>query len=66
MGIGWLWDINHILSEKSTLGLFLKAIFGYNGNPALVEVIAYVVYLAFALGSYFRPAKVKQARIAGV
>ncbi len=50
-----IWDINHILPEKSTFGLFLKAIFGYNGNPALVEVIAYVVFLALALGFYFRP-----------
>jgi len=48
-----LWDINHILSEKSTFGLFLKAILGYNGNPALVEVIAYFCYLGFALGGYF-------------
>lgn len=50
-----IWNINHILPEKSTFGLFLKAIFGYNGNPALVEVVAYVVYLALALGFYFRP-----------
>ncbi len=55
-----VWDINHILSEKSTFGLFLKAILGYNGNPALVEVAAYVVYLALALGFYFRPPKVEE------
>ncbi|MEE8420220.1 MAG: FTR1 family protein, partial [Dehalococcoidales bacterium] len=50
-----LWDINHILPEKSTFGRFLTAITGYNGNPSLVEVVAYVVYLAAALGLYFRP-----------
>jgi high-affinity iron transporter len=50
-----VWDINHILSEKSTFGLFLKAILGYNGNPSLVEVVAYPVYLALVLGFYFRP-----------
>ncbi len=55
-----VWDINHILSEKSTLGLFLKAILGYNGNPSLVEVIAYPVYLALALGFYFRPLTVEK------
>jgi high-affinity iron transporter len=55
-----VWDINHILSEKSTFGLFLKAIVGYNGNPSLVEVIAYPIYLALVLGFYFRPFKVKQ------
>ncbi len=55
-----VWDINHILPEKSTFGLFLKAILGYNGNPSLVEVIAYSVYLVLALGSYFRPIKVSK------
>ncbi len=57
-----VWDINHILSEKSTFGLFLKAILGYNGNPSLVEVIAYPVYLAVVLWFYFRPiVKVKES-----
>jgi high-affinity iron transporter len=40
-----VWDINHILDENGTLGLFLKAILGYNGNPSLLEVVSYVVYL---------------------
>jgi len=50
-----VWDINHILPEKSTFGRFLTAIAGYNGNPSLVEVVAYFGYLALALGFYFRP-----------
>jgi high-affinity iron transporter len=50
-----VWDINHILPEKSTFGRFLTAIVGYNGNPSLVEVTAYFVYLVSALGVYFRP-----------
>ncbi len=53
-----VWDINHILPEKSTVGRFLTAITGYNGNPSLVEVVAYFVYLVAALGFYFRPATV--------
>ncbi|HEY82114.1 MAG TPA: hypothetical protein G4O01_02350 [Dehalococcoidia bacterium] len=52
-----VWDINHILPEKSGVGRFLTAIAGYNGNPSLVEVVAYFVYLALALGFYFRPAE---------
>jgi len=40
-----LWDINPILSDKSEIGLLLKALFGYNGNPTLTEVLAYVTYL---------------------
>lgn len=50
--LGWIppviehvWDINHILNEKQGFGSFLKALFGYNGNPSLVEVIAYASYL---------------------
>lgn len=39
-----VWDVNHILDEKSTVGLLLKALFGYNGNPSLTEVISYVMY----------------------
>jgi high-affinity iron transporter len=48
---GWIpsiidpvWDINHILSDKSEIGGILKALFGYNGNPALMEVLAYLSY----------------------
>ncbi|MFN2235115.1 MAG: FTR1 family protein [Anaerolineales bacterium] len=44
-GIEQVWDTNPVLDEDSTLGLILKTLFGYNGNPALVEVIAYSSYL---------------------
>ncbi|MGD2156405.1 MAG: FTR1 family protein [Anaerolineales bacterium] len=51
--VGWIppiiehvWNINPILDENSTIGMLLKALFGYNGNPSLSEVIAYVVYAA--------------------
>ncbi len=50
--LGWLpgmispvWNINHLLNEKEGLGTFLKSLFGYNGNPSLLEVLAYVTYL---------------------
>ena len=39
-----VWDINPILDENSTFGALLKALFGYNGNPSLSEVLAYFVY----------------------
>lgn len=41
-----LWDINPVLNESSTFGELLKSLFGYRGNPALTEVIAYAGYLA--------------------
>jgi high-affinity iron transporter len=39
-----VWDVNHVLDESSGLGIFLKALFGYNGNPSLLEVLTYVGY----------------------
>jgi len=43
-----IYDVNSILDEKGTLGNFLKGLFGYNGNPALLETIAYGLYLLIA------------------
>lgn len=39
-----VWDINLVLDEKSTFGSILIALFGYNGNPSLTEVLAYGFY----------------------
>jgi high-affinity iron transporter len=48
---GWIpaivehvWDVNNLLDENSTVGVLLKALFGYNGNPSLSEALAYLVY----------------------
>ena len=41
-----VWDVNPILDEGSVAGQLLKALFGYNGNPSLLEALAYVAYLA--------------------
>jgi high-affinity iron transporter len=49
-----VWDINGILSDKSQMGLLLKALVGYNGNPSLTEVAAYLVYLAVIISLVFR------------
>lgn len=43
-----VWNLNPVLDETSTLGLFLKALFGYNGNPSLLEVLGYAGYLITA------------------
>lgn len=45
-----VWDINHILDEKSTVGELLKTLVGYNGNPSLTEVISYALYFVFLWG----------------
>jgi len=50
-----VWDINHILDENGSMGTFLKALFGYNGNPSLIEVFSYGLYLfAISLVSWLR------------
>ncbi|MBW6470794.1 MAG: FTR1 family protein [Methanosarcinaceae archaeon] len=46
-----VWDMNHLLDENGTVGSLLKSLFGYNGNPSLLEVFAYVgYYVAVGLG----------------
>lgn len=42
-----VWDINGFLPESSIFGNFLSAVFGYNGNPSLLEVIVYIGYISF-------------------
>ena len=39
-----VWNVNPILDENTTLGSMLMALFGYNGNPSLTEVLAYFAY----------------------
>jgi high-affinity iron transporter len=39
-----VWDINPILDESSGVGTLLKSLFGYNGNPSLIEVVSYLAF----------------------
>ncbi len=52
-----VWNINPpllpdgsypLLHDKGAIGGLAKALFGYNGNPSALEVVAYVAYLAIA------------------
>lgn len=52
-----VWDINGILSDKSEAGLLLKALVGYNGNPSLTEVAAYIAYLVILVAIVFTQRK---------
>ena len=59
--VGWippiiehLWDTNPILDEKSGVGEILKALLGYNGNPSLSEVAAYLSYWGIVLLALWR------------
>ena len=46
-----VWDTNTFLNEDSIFGKLLKSLFGYNGDPSLTEVIAYLGYfIAISIG----------------
>ena len=58
MGSQQAWDVNPVvlvegeyplLHEKGTVGEMLKHVFGWNGNPSVLEVLSYAVYLLFVL-----------------
>jgi high-affinity iron transporter len=44
------FDINHIVYEKGVFGSFLKGLFGYNGNPSVLEFSIWILYLVGMLG----------------
>lgn len=52
-----LWDTNAVLDETSVAGQMLKTLFGYNGNPSLSEVLAYLTYFV-VLFAATRPRRV--------
>ena len=60
-----VWNINHIISDKSEVGLILKALFGYNGNPSLTEVLAYLSYF-IVLGTILLRNQRKQVKTKAV
>jgi high-affinity iron transporter len=53
---GWLpalvdpvWDLNPLLPERSIPGSLLRGLFGYNGDPSLLEMLGYAAYAAAAV-----------------
>jgi high-affinity iron transporter len=39
-----IWNTNPIVDDNSDAGRLLTALFGYNGNPSLAEVLGYLSY----------------------
>ncbi|MFX0170116.1 MAG: FTR1 family protein [Candidatus Hodarchaeota archaeon] len=63
-----VWDINFLLPETSPLGMVLKGLVGYNGNPSLLEVVAYitaisVMFLYFAKHYQFQSPKYQLSQV---
>lgn len=44
-----VWNISHLLDDNSTMGQILRALFGYNSSPSLLEMMGYLGYWVFAL-----------------
>ncbi len=45
-----VYDLHHIVPETTLFGQFLKALFGYNANPSLTAMLAYIGYFVVVLG----------------
>jgi high-affinity iron transporter len=56
-----VYNVNAFLDDKSVAGELLKSLFGYNGNPAFIETLAYVSYLAIVAWFLFVPGR-RQSR----
>ncbi len=59
--LGWLhigtlqlWNTGHILSEDSTMGDLMHSLIGYAEAPTVLQLLAYVAYLAVAGGLFWR------------
>lgn len=61
VGIEHLYDMNSVLNEKEGIGSFLKALFGYNGNPSLTETLMYWAYLSVMLAFVLKKRKPSNA-----
>ena len=68
IGPAEIWNINPpllpdgsypLLHDKGAIGGLAKALFGYNGNPSALEVVAYVTYLVVAFSYLW----IKQKRL---
>lgn len=72
IGPSEIWNINPpllpdgsypLLHDNGIIGSFLKALFGYNGNPSALEVIAYFSYVLIVSLYYMSKRKTTQKEI---
>ncbi len=49
-----VWDLNPWFDEKSVLGQMMTALFGYNANPSLTELIASSLYYGALVSVLYR------------
>lgn len=44
-----VFDISHILDDRSIIGTFLRALFGYNSAPGALQLSTWLVYMSGAI-----------------
>jgi len=44
-----VFDISHILDDRSIIGTFLRALFGYNSAPGALQLSIWLVYMSSAI-----------------
>jgi high-affinity iron transporter len=54
-GTATAFDIGGALSDEGGVGALLRAMFGYNADPTVLELIAWIGYLAITGFLFFRP-----------
>jgi high-affinity iron transporter len=54
-GMATAWNTNPLLDEKGPIGQVLKALFGYNGNPSVLEAALHFGYVIISLALFFKP-----------
>ena len=50
-----IWNTGGIVSGESHVGKFLEALFGYNPEPSLLEVLVWIGFVGTALWFFIRP-----------
>jgi high-affinity iron transporter len=49
-----VWNINYLLDENGIAGRILHAFVGYDGNPTLLQTLAYMTYVVFFFAKYYK------------
>jgi high-affinity iron transporter len=62
--VGWItfgtataFDVGGVLSDEEGVGALLRAMFGYNADPTILELAGWVAYLVITGYLFFRPAR---------
>ena len=59
-----LWDTSSVLEDGKGLGGFLAGLVGYRARPTVLEGIAWLVYVLFAVALFWRPRRMVGATAA--